>query len=36
VLGAKFTVAKGTKWVRWVLATVVVISAVKMFLDALA
>jgi uncharacterized membrane protein YfcA len=36
VLGAKFTVAKGNKWVRWVLAVVVVISATKMVLDALA
>jgi hypothetical protein len=34
-LGAKFTVVKGNRWVRWILAVVVVISAVKMVYDAL-
>ncbi|MFH2115464.1 MAG: sulfite exporter TauE/SafE family protein [Spirochaetota bacterium] len=33
-LGAKFTVAKGNRWVRWILAVVVVASAVKMVWDA--
>jgi len=35
VLGARFTVMKGNKWVRYVLAFVVVISAVKMVMDAI-
>lgn len=35
-LGAHFTVAKGNKWVRWVLAVVVIVSAVKMVWDVLA
>ena len=34
VLGAKFTVAKGNNWVRYVLTVVVVISAAKMIMDA--
>ena len=33
VLGAKFTVAKGNNWVRYILAIVVIISAAKMFMD---
>lgn len=35
VLGARFTVAKGNNWVRYVLTVVVVISAAKMIFDAL-
>ena len=35
VLGARFTVMKGNKWVRYVLAFVVVVSAVKMVMDAI-
>ena len=35
VLGARFTVMKGNKWVRYVLAFVVVVSAVKMVSDAI-
>lgn len=35
VLGARFTVMKGNKWVRYVLAFVVVVSAVKMVFDAI-
>ena len=35
-LGAKFTVVKGNRWVRWILAIVVVVSAVKMVWDAFA
>jgi uncharacterized protein len=35
-LGARFTVIKGNRWVRWVLAVVVVISAMKMVWDSIA
>jgi len=35
VIGAKFTVMKGNKWVRYILAAVVVVSAVKMVMDAI-
>lgn len=35
-LGAKFTVAKGNQWIRWILALVVLVSAVKMVWDVLA
>lgn len=35
-LGARFTVVKGNRWVRWILALMVVISAVKMVWDAFA
>lgn len=35
IIGANFAVAKGNKWLRWILAFVVIISAAKMFIDAL-
>ena len=34
VIGARFAVAKGNTWIRWILAAVVIISAVKMVFDA--
>lgn len=34
-LGAKFTVAKGNRWIRWILALVVLVSAGKMVWDVL-
>lgn len=34
VIGARFAVAKGNAWIRWILAAVVIISAVKMVFDA--
>lgn len=34
VLGAKFAVAKGSTWIRWILAAVIIISASKMVMDA--
>jgi len=36
VLGARFTVMKGNRWVRYVLALVVVVSAVKMVMDTMS
>lgn len=33
-LGARFTVAKGNTWIRWILAAAVIASAVKMVWDA--
>jgi hypothetical protein len=35
VIGARFAVAKGNTWIRWILAAVVIISAVRMVFDAL-
>jgi hypothetical protein len=35
VIGANFAVARGNRWLRWILAVVVVISAAKMFIDTL-
>lgn len=35
VIGARFAVAKGNTWIRWILAAVVIVSAVKMVFDAL-
>jgi len=32
-LGARFTVAKGNTWIRWILVVVVIASAVKMIWD---
>jgi uncharacterized membrane protein YfcA len=36
VAGAKFAVAKGNSWIRWILASVVILSAVKMVFDVLS
>lgn len=36
VLGARFTVMKGNRWVRYVLAFVVVVSALKMVMDTMS
>ena len=33
VLGAKFAVAKGNRVIRWMLATIVILSAAKMIFD---
>lgn len=35
LLGVKFTVVKGNRWIRWILAVVVILSAVKMVGDSL-
>ena len=34
-LGAKFSIVKGNSWLRWVLAIVVTVSALKMLIDVL-
>ena len=36
VLGARFSVAKGNTWIRWILAGIICVTALKMVLDALA
>jgi uncharacterized membrane protein YfcA len=33
VIGAKFAVAKGSRWIRWILAVTIIISATKMVFD---
>jgi uncharacterized membrane protein YfcA len=33
-LGAKFSIAKGNSWLRWILAVIVIASALKMLLSA--
>lgn len=36
VLGARFAVAKGNTWIRWILAGIICVTALKMALDAFA
>ena len=33
VAGAKFAVAKGSRWIRWILAVTIILSAAKMIFD---
>jgi len=35
-LGARFSIAKGNTWLRWILAIVVIVSAIRMLISVLA